>query len=786
GDILVGANNQAYLLLGEAIPVWSQVDLDKYAAAIITANAAAITLAGVGDVDDDQLADFAIGDGNSVYLFTGQTSFSAHSTAALTLTDAAATFSSSNNPPAIVGLGDVSGDSLADFVYQSGSSPQIVLGSASQNWTTQSIPAFSPAPDGFLTAAGDVDRDGRHDLLVGNANGDAYLIVGNDLNNVAATFTGVDTAASSLYAAGADLNSDGASDVLLVPSASAAAGLGLNGLMNTPHIRQEWLSVSGTAGETNGRAFSPLAVGASDIYVDDDYCAACANDGYTWGVTAFADVQTAVNAASPGNTIGLQPGVYSSFTVSADNLTIGSTTLADTVFIDGGGGTYGVYINNADGVQLTDLTIRNAQYGVQLEDAGTDGWQTAADKIILDHLFIYDVTSNPIYMNLQSSLSLQQSTLVGSNNHIGTYGNPATISPDPAWSTESSNSNAATDSNSGLVALGNDLLVLGSNDSNNISVYDTSGNSWSSISNGLSGIADGLSVKSAFTTENGEIWALDATDFNGGLPDRAWSLAYVSANEIYVGGDFNNVGGNADIDNIAKWDGTDWTVVGARSDSNYPGSTIIDMDIDSSGRVYVVGSFGLRRFNGSIWEDLGDACFNCPATNQGWMEAIAINGNDVYVGGKFNGVVSGGATVDANSIARWNNGTWYMVGGSTSGCNGLTGYVGSQEQVTELAIFGSFLYVGGNFYGVYNGSCGSALNADSIARYYLPTSQFMTMQVSGYSGGDGGLYGSSYRSPETFLVIGNKLYVGGEFSTVDWGDGVQHNTANFVSYGLSG
>ncbi|MCP4361103.1 MAG: tandem-95 repeat protein, partial [Chloroflexi bacterium] len=47
-------------------------------------------------------------------------------------------------------------------------------------------------------------------------------------------------------------------------------------------------------------------------------------------------------------------------------------------------------------------------------------------------------------------------------------------------------------------------------------------------------------------------------------------------------------------------------------------------------------------------------------------------------------------------------------------------------------------------------------------------------------------YGSSYRSPETFLVIGNKLYVGGEFSTVDWGDGVQHNTANFVSYGLSG
>ena len=203
--------------------------------------AQAASVAGVGDVNNDLIGDFAVGYGNTVYLYEGQIGLSNFAAVSLTSGDALTTFNSADSQPAIVGLGDVNGDSIDDFVFSDGNGPTVVFGNS---LSTQNLGGFSPFANGFISAAGDVDRDGQNDLLIGNANGDAYLILGSNLNNVEATLTGVDSAASSPFAAGSDVNSDAASDLLLVPSAAAAAESGLEGFGPLSLITQSMLPVA--------------------------------------------------------------------------------------------------------------------------------------------------------------------------------------------------------------------------------------------------------------------------------------------------------------------------------------------------------------------------------------------------------------------------------------------------------------------------------------------------------------------------------------------------------------
>jgi hypothetical protein len=248
-DLLIGvtgAENKVYLLLGQASPWWETVDLDVHAAAQIEVSSSDFSRSGVGDMDGDQLDEFVIATGNTVYLFAGDDGFAARANETLTLADAADTFASSDATPQVAALGDVNNDELADFVYSNGDAPRLVFGDADHNWTTHDFSGFSPAASGFLAAPGDVDADGLDDLLIGNADDDAYLILGKDLATVEATLTGVETAASAPYAAGADLNSDGSSDLLLVPTEAAAAdkGLARPSFGETPYVSPESLPVA--------------------------------------------------------------------------------------------------------------------------------------------------------------------------------------------------------------------------------------------------------------------------------------------------------------------------------------------------------------------------------------------------------------------------------------------------------------------------------------------------------------------------------------------------------------
>ena len=52
------------------------------------------------------------------------------------------------------------------------------------------------------------------------------------------------------------------------------------------------------------------AAGRGEIWVDDNYCPTCANDGHTWGSNAFSSISRGIDAVAPGGIVHVLPGRY--------------------------------------------------------------------------------------------------------------------------------------------------------------------------------------------------------------------------------------------------------------------------------------------------------------------------------------------------------------------------------------------------------------------------------------------------------------------------------------------
>jgi hypothetical protein len=155
--------------------------------------------------------------------------------------------------------------------------------------------------------------------------------------------------------------------------------------------------------------------------------------------------------------------------------------------------------------------------------------------------------------------------------------------------------------------------------------------------------------------------------------------------DVYVGGTFTGVGGIS-VSNIAHWDGFNWWNMGVGFDSTVGALAV------SGNFVYAGGGFTnvmdpfpftvnhIAMWDGFNWYNLGSG-----VNANGTVNAIAVSGNLVYVGGTF----TNASGVTANRIAVWDGGSWASLGTGTQ--NGLNG------TVLALAINGSDVYVGGTF-----------------------------------------------------------------------------------------
>ena len=146
---------------------------------------------------------------------------------------------------------------------------------------------------------------------------------------------------------------------------------------------------------------------------------------------------------------------------------------------------------------------------------------------------------------------------------------------------------------------------------------------------------------------------------NGGsIDDFVRSLTTVGTN-LYVGTDAKNVGGIAQADHVARWDGATWSALGANtagSDGWFPSSTFIYGLAHYGSYIFATGSFQnangnshadqIAFFDGTKWRPLGVKGTNGPWIGYGL--ALATMNGKLYAGGNF---TSAGSDTNAVGIA---------------------------------------------------------------------------------------------------------------------------------------
>src|SRR5688572_29650461 len=242
---------------------------------------------------------------------------------------------------------------------------------------------------------------------------------------------------------------------------------------------------------------------------------------------------------------------------------------------------------------------------------------------------------------------------------------------------------------------------------------------------------------------NGAAWSALGGSGNGAVSSHVFALA-VSGSVVYVGGSFQNTAGIAQADYIAAWNGASWSALGGGTNGAL-GNVVYALGL--SGSTLFAGGFFVNaagiaqadyvaRWSGTAWSALGGGTNGALS---GGVQALAIAGSNVYVGGVF---TDAAGIAQADHVARWNGSAWSALGGAGNGAIG--------DEVQALAAAGSAIYVGGFF----TNSAGIA-EGDYLALAIVPGPW---AAVGGT--GNGALNGSAY----ALAIIGSDLYVGGGFT----------------------
>jgi hypothetical protein len=235
---------------------------------------------------------------------------------------------------------------------------------------------------------------------------------------------------------------------------------------------------------------------------------------------------------------------------------------------------------------------------------------------------------------------------------------------------------------------------------------------------------------------NGSTWTPVGSGFSGGFGlTTAYSLVATTDGTLYAGGIFDTAGG-AVVNNAARWNGSTWS---ALDDGHGPNNLVSALLINSSG-LYAAGRFTIigdivanhiALWDGLRWHTLGTPGQDGIVTSNGFVNALAYDGQYLYAGGTFKN--AGG--VFATNIARWDGTNWSALG------------TGLDTNVSALACSGGVLYAGGTF------SRAGAITVNHAAQW---------------NGSSWAAMGAGMNTNVlTLSASPNGVYAGGSFTTAD-------------------
>ena len=239
----------------------------------------------------------------------------------------------------------------------------------------------------------------------------------------------------------------------------------------------------------------------------------------------------------------------------------------------------------------------------------------------------------------------------------------------------------------------------------------------------------------------------------------------VSGSDVYVGGDFTTLNGSTTRNHLAKIPISGNGTVDASWDPNVNGA--VNALAVSGSDVYVGGSFTQLNTPAVTRNRLAriptagagtvDASWN-PNVN-GPVNALAVSGSDVYVGGGFS-TLNGATARSALAKIPLSSSTGTVDPDWNPNANG---------SVFALAVSGSDVYVGGNF---------STLNGGTAARLFLAK-----IPAAGDGTVDASWNPSANNIVNALAVSGTDVYVGGSFTTLNGGTAARNFLAKIPAAG---
>ena len=248
---------------------------------------------------------------------------------------------------------------------------------------------------------------------------------------------------------------------------------------------------------------------------------------------------------------------------------------------------------------------------------------------------------------------------------------------------------------------------------------------------------------------------------NNGTDDIVWSIAATGDN-VYLTGPFK-IAGPTTASGIAAWNVATQTwkplnqsfSSGGGANGPVYAVALTDDFMYIGGRFSTVGlvkTNSLARWNRGtrVWSPLGGGIGIDPEVSTTLLpsvRAIATDGDNVYVGGRFD--FAGG--VRANNIAEWDGSQWSGLGDGI-GPNAQGGPYDSISIVHAVEVKDGQVYAGGEFILAGGNPANRIAQWDEATREWTPLG--------------GGIGGSSFSTKVSAIALsGNDVFVGGVFPT---------------------
>ncbi len=213
--------------------------------------------------------------------------------------------------------------------------------------------------------------------------------------------------------------------------------------------------------------------------------------------------------------------------------------------------------------------------------------------------------------------------------------------------------------------------------------------------------AGGVAGTEKLARWDGSAWnSMDAQ--SSSFLNSVWDLAVwddgSTGEQLYVAGNYQNLGGVAGLNHIAKWDGATYTPVGGTIGGAVP-LIVLDVlvaDLGDGEKLYAGGRFlnidGVPANNIAVWDGVSWSALGAGVLpSGGFAQVIHMaawddgDGMALYVGGSF--TTAGGNP--ATRVAKWDGSAWSAMG------------AGLDSTVQELIVFddgsGEALYALGEF-----------------------------------------------------------------------------------------